>query len=88
MYRGIILLVLLLISACTSVDVRPLDSSLAINHVCIEENPSVAVSDFKGAFSENIFENKSGRPRGSASIDQGIVKLSLSGRKIWIVVLC
>ena len=47
MCRIIVVVIAVLISGCTSVDVKPLDSSLAINHVCIVENPEVDVSDFK-----------------------------------------
>lgn len=46
MYRRTIFISALLLSACTSVIVRPVDSSLGIRHVCIQENPKVLVSDF------------------------------------------
>jgi hypothetical protein len=36
----------LLVSACTSIEVRPLDASAPIKQVCIVENPRVEVSDF------------------------------------------
>jgi hypothetical protein len=35
-----------LLTACTSVQVRPPDPALAIKHVCIQENPKVLVTDF------------------------------------------
>lgn len=34
------------LSACTSVDVSQIDKSYAMDHVCIENNPEVIVSDF------------------------------------------
>ncbi len=36
----------LAISACTSIEVRPLDASSPIKQVCIVDNPRVEVSDF------------------------------------------
>jgi hypothetical protein len=36
----------LAIAACTSVKVKPVDSSIAMKHVCIRTNPAVAVDDF------------------------------------------
>lgn len=39
-------LALVALCACTSVKVKPLDSSLAMKHVCIHTNPAVRVSDF------------------------------------------
>ena len=40
------IVVAILLSACTSVTVRPPDPWLAIKHVCIQENPRVQVDDF------------------------------------------
>lgn len=42
----LILIVSIGISACTSVNVRPVDSTIKLDHVCIKENPKVRVSDF------------------------------------------
>ena len=42
----IALFMILIISACTSIDVRPVDKSHNISHICIENNPKVIVSDF------------------------------------------
>ena len=42
----IIGIVLMLIGACTSVSVKPLNPTLGVSHVCIKENSKVAVSDF------------------------------------------
>jgi len=39
-------LVPLLAAGCTSVQVRPLDPALHVDHVCIRENPDVIVKDF------------------------------------------
>ena len=33
-------------SACTSIDVKPVDPSLNVKHVCIQENPKVTVEGF------------------------------------------
>jgi hypothetical protein len=35
-----------LAAGCTSVNVRPLDPDLHVDHVCIRENPDVIVKDF------------------------------------------
>ncbi|HXJ36523.1 MAG TPA: Sbal_3080 family lipoprotein [Candidatus Eisenbacteria bacterium] len=35
-----------LLSACTSVKVKPVDPSMGVKHVCIENNPKVVVGDF------------------------------------------
>lgn len=44
------------LSGCTSVDVRPVDRSYNLTHVCIEDNPKVIVSDFVSTI-EDVFEN-------------------------------
>jgi hypothetical protein len=44
--RGLVLVLSFVLSACTSVEVRPPDPALAIKHVCIQENPKVLVRDF------------------------------------------
>jgi hypothetical protein len=36
----------LALAGCTSVKVKPVDSSLAMRHVCIRNNPAVKVDDF------------------------------------------
>lgn len=46
MYRSIILLCTIFVAACTSVTVKPVDSSAGILHVCIQVNPQVKVQDF------------------------------------------
>jgi len=46
-YTAIILAIVLLgMSGCTSVSVRPVPAGQTIKSVCIRENPKVAVSDF------------------------------------------
>lgn len=54
MYRGIVILSTLLVFACTSVAVKPLDQSLDISHVCIENNPEVLVVDFETVLVEGL----------------------------------
>ena len=44
--RGLVVVLSFVLSACTSVEVRPPDPALAIKHVCIQENPKVIVRDF------------------------------------------
>jgi hypothetical protein len=44
--RGLVVALAFLLTACTSVQVRPPDPALAIKHVCIQENPRVLVTDF------------------------------------------
>jgi len=41
-----IIVAALLLTSCTAVDVKPVDTSLNLRHVCIEYNPRVQVSDF------------------------------------------
>lgn len=36
----------LLVTGCTSINVKQLDPSINVSHICIEENPKVIVSDF------------------------------------------
>lgn len=40
------LVVAFLLSGCTAVTVRPLDKAAELKHVCIQDNPKVAVQDF------------------------------------------
>ena len=55
MYRNIFLgLITLILVACTSVTVRPVDHSLGIRSVCIQENPRVQVSDFVSVIREGF----------------------------------
>jgi len=44
----------LLSTACTAVDVKPVDTSLDLRHVCIEHNPRVQVSDFVGVLQDGF----------------------------------
>lgn len=39
-------LAVLALAACTSVKVKPVDGSVAMRHVCIQQNPAVIVDDF------------------------------------------
>lgn len=43
-----------LASACTQVDVKPLDSTLGLHHICIEENPKVIVGDFLPVLTKGV----------------------------------
>lgn len=45
MNRSIVVAVLML-AGCTSVTVKPVELSVDLKHVCIQENPKVLVSDF------------------------------------------
>lgn len=44
--RAIGLIVAVLLSGCTSVTVRPVESSALLKRICIQENPKVLVTDF------------------------------------------
>ena len=44
--NGFITAIIIILSGCTSIEVRPLDPELKISHVCIVENPKVMVTDF------------------------------------------
>ena len=46
MLRIIIAIGAIFLVDCTSIAVRPVDSSLEMRHLCIQENPRVLVSDF------------------------------------------
>lgn len=46
MKRAIGLVLVFVLSACTAVDVKPVDTSLNVRHVCIEFNSRVQVDDF------------------------------------------
>ncbi|MDH3613857.1 MAG: Sbal_3080 family lipoprotein [Gammaproteobacteria bacterium] len=46
MLRIVVLALSLLICACTSVKVQPVDASMPLLHVCIQRNTAVQVGDF------------------------------------------
>jgi hypothetical protein len=48
MYREISVIVLLAtaLTSCTSIQVQPVERSLDLKHVCIQENPNAEVDDF------------------------------------------
>ncbi len=46
MKKLMILVPLTILSACTSVTVKPVDPSIDLVYVCIKENPKVIVNDF------------------------------------------
>lgn len=48
---------LLLISACTSVAVKPMDTSTPVLHVCIQRNTAVQVSDFLQVLQDGFARN-------------------------------
>ncbi|MCP3944188.1 MAG: hypothetical protein GY710_22300 [Desulfobacteraceae bacterium] len=37
---------MIVLAGCTAMTVRPVDKSLLLQHICIQENPKVRVSDF------------------------------------------
>lgn len=45
---------LVLITGCTAINVRPVDPSLQITNICIEENPKVIVEDFLSVVRDRI----------------------------------
>jgi hypothetical protein len=50
-----IVFVATLLSACAAVvEIRPIESTVAIQHVCIQENPKVAVGDFLQALRDGF----------------------------------
>jgi len=40
--------------ACTSITVRPIDAAAQLEHVCIQENPKVLVSDFVSVLRDGL----------------------------------
>ena len=44
--------------ACTSITVRPVDQSLGIRNVCIQENPRVQVDDFVAVLRDGFARRK------------------------------
>jgi hypothetical protein len=57
MIRSFVLLIALLVCACTAVDVKPVDTSAPLLHVCIQRNTAVAVSDFLQVLREGFERN-------------------------------
>ena len=55
MKRVLTIFSLIFLTACTSVQVTPLDSSYRVLHVCIEDNPKVIVAGFVNVV-EDIFQ--------------------------------
>jgi hypothetical protein len=56
MRSALTIIALLTLMGCTAIDVKQVDSSHAIKHVCIEDNPKVIVSDFVSTV-EDVFQN-------------------------------
>jgi hypothetical protein len=48
---------LLLLAACTSISVSPIDASVDFSHVCIQKNPKVQVSDFLNVLEDGFARN-------------------------------
>lgn len=46
MKRIFLAIAVLMLAACTSVKVKPVDGQTAMDHVCIRNNPAVKVDDF------------------------------------------
>jgi hypothetical protein len=66
-----IVLSLLVLAGCTSVDVRPIPASAKLDKVCIQFNSEVNVEDFVSVVQENFFDHgistvvyQSERPKG------------------------
>jgi hypothetical protein len=57
MHRYAVFFFFLFLSACTSVTVRPVDPSLNIKYVCIQENPKVLVGDFIAVLRDGFERN-------------------------------
>lgn len=57
MDRYIALSLVLLLTACTSVDVRPVDASYNLLHVCVEKNPKVIVPDFVSTLEDAFLDH-------------------------------
>lgn len=65
--KSFIILPVILLSACTSIQVKPLDSSLAVSKICIEKNEKVIVPEFleivrngidKHGIASEVFDSK------------------------------
>jgi hypothetical protein len=54
--RAVVILSLVALQACTSVDVQSVDKKYNISHICIEENPKVVSSNFVEGM-ENVFRS-------------------------------
>jgi len=46
--KGVLLMCVLVLAGCTSIDVSKLDASHEVYHVCIKDNPDVVVGNFLG----------------------------------------
>ncbi len=56
--RILVLLFVVLGAGCTAIDVKQVDASYKIDHVCIENNPKVIVADFVSTV-EDVFHDHS-----------------------------
>lgn len=56
MKKWVSLSIVVFLSGCTAVDVKQVDASHKIDHVCIENNPKVIVADFVNTV-ENVFHD-------------------------------
>lgn len=54
MLRCVFLILVAMLSACTAVKVQPIDASLPVLHVCIQNNPRVQVADFVPVLQEGF----------------------------------
>ena len=52
------ILTLLLLSACTSIQVMPLDEPLSVSHICIKNNPKVIVPGFLSVVRNGFEDHK------------------------------
>ena len=52
--KKIILLPMLLLSACTSVNINPLDASYKVKEICIRENPKVHIEELVEVIANNL----------------------------------
>lgn len=61
-YFLLLMFISIFMSACTSIQVKPLDVSHAISHICIKNNPKVIVPSFlsvvRSAFEDHSISSK------------------------------
>jgi len=52
------IILVLSLSACTSINVTPIGESLSFSHICIEDNPKVMVNDFVDTISDLFHDHQ------------------------------
>ncbi len=55
--KYLMIIVAVMISGCTSMDVKPIPATANVKHVCIEDNKKVKVEDFLGVVRDSLLKH-------------------------------